>query len=552
MMDGSESPDARVEILESLGIDVSQVDLADSDAAIDALWDGTMRQIAAQLRFMGRLAGIDDSGAFNADAPEVVETREMVVEALRDFFVLDAREAYRELDAQAAEQREAMLERYPEQARSSIDYLDPGAAGLPQIEGVSEDGHINGAGVEHVDGLIEQPPPPDLLGLVDHETTFAEWEAASAERDAFLQDLRQYALTLQERERMDLAAFEQQIANIIDLFVSAWEALKTEYERITALIVEGRYMFAVNYVGSVAAQALPGAILTFVALALVGAAGGGVVLAVSRNVFQVVVRQAITIAPSQRQLRNAAAGAIMSVTITRMRRSAMPGGFEDAGQIGRTADIDTNNLPPEEARMVRTTEGTIGSTEADAPLDDSLPGDRRSGRDREDEWADGSYRDPNDPEGVRRASDGEAMVQEDGQWRRISETRNGTKGKFGEMMADDYAANQTPPWEKLNGDPATMDTPGHQGIDGVYRDPGPPPRVIVADAKYGSAGLGALVDGTRQMSPKWVRDRLEDAVGEDAAFDIGDNYEPVVMKIDKDGNVTEHPLKEYPWRDEDR
>lgn len=54
------------------------------------------------------------------------------------------------------------------------------------------------------------------------------------------------------------------------------------------------------------------------------------------------------------------------------------------------------------------------------------------------------------------------------------------------------------------------------------------------------------------MSPKWVRDRLEDAVGEDGAFDIGDNYEPVVMKINKDGNVTAHPLNEYPWREEDK
>ncbi|MEL7153124.1 MAG: hypothetical protein AAFN51_04870, partial [Pseudomonadota bacterium] len=112
-MDGSESPDARVEILESLGIDVSQVDLADDEAAIDALWDGTMRQIAAQLRFMGRLAGIDDSGAHNPDAPEVVETREMVVEALRDFFVADLRQALDEVEADANARRNAMLERYP-------------------------------------------------------------------------------------------------------------------------------------------------------------------------------------------------------------------------------------------------------------------------------------------------------------------------------------------------------------------------------------------------------------------------------------------------------
>jgi hypothetical protein len=103
------------------------------------------------------------------------------------------------------------------------------------------------------------------------------------------------------------------------------------------------------------------------------------------------------------------------------------------------------------------------------------------------------------------------MAEEGGEWKRLSETSNSTNGKFGEMMADDYAADQG--WEKLNGPNADMNTPGHQGIDGVYRDPGPLPRYIVSDAKYGNAGLATLKDGTKQMSPKWVRGRLEEAVG---------------------------------------
>lgn len=76
--------------------------------------------------------------------------------------------------------------------------------------------------------------------------------------------------------------------------------------------------------------------------------------------------------------------------------------------------------------------------------------------------------------------------------------------------------------------------------------------MVVADAKYGSAGLDSLKDGTRQMSPKWVRERLEDAVGLREARKINrQGYEPTILKIDKDGNVSKRPLNDYTWRKED-
>ncbi|WP_193668341.1 hypothetical protein [Paracoccus kondratievae] len=66
------------------------------------------------------------------------------------------------------------------------------------------------------------------------------------------------------------------------------------------------------------------------------------------------------------------------------------------------------------------------------------------------------------------------MAEENGTWKRVSQTSNNTKGRFGEMMADDWAAKQNPPWEKGNGPASTMNTPGHRGLDAVYRNPTPP------------------------------------------------------------------------------
>ncbi len=161
---------------------------------------------------------------------------------------------------------------------------------------------------------------------------------------------------------------------------------------------------------------------------------------------------------------------------------------------------------------------------------------------------DGSYRDARDPDGVRRASDGEAMVEENGQWKRISETSNNTKGRFGEMMADDWAAKQNPPWQKVNGPNATMNTPGHNGLDAVYRNPNPPPDYFVTDAKYGSAGLGRLKDGTEQMSPRWILPRLQAELGRAEAARILRSHEPGILRIDKNGVVTWESLKTRVWR----
>ncbi|HEX7315412.1 MAG TPA: hypothetical protein VF297_15930 [Pyrinomonadaceae bacterium] len=119
---------------------------------------------------------------------------------------------------------------------------------------------------------------------------------------------------------------------------------------------------------------------------------------------------------------------------------------------------------------------------------------------------------------------------------------NAEKGVFGEAKADEYMVDRG--YEKLNGPPVKIgDQPIGTGIDGVWKNPSPPPEYVITDAKYGSAGLGKLKDGTKQMSPKWIDKRLNKAVGEVEADRIRDamaqgRVERWVLKVDEAGKVT--------------
>lgn len=54
------------------------------------------------------------------------------------------------------------------------------------------------------------------------------------------------------------------------------------------------------------------------------------------------------------------------------------------------------------------------------------------------------------------------------------------------------------------------------------------------------------------MSPKWIRDRLDDAVGDERlARKISKDFEAGVLRVDKNGNVTFESLANRKWRDED-
>lgn len=98
-------------------------------------------------------------------------------------------------------------------------------------------------------------------------------------------------------------------------------------------------------------------------------------------------------------------------------------------------------------------------------------------------------------------------------------SNNIQKGNYGEMKMDAYFESQG--YERISLARVTdLNTPTHQGIDGVYYNPDGHPPYIIGEAKYGSSRLSTLVDGTPQMSGKWIIDRLENAVGGEAANDI--------------------------------
>ena len=123
------------------------------------------------------------------------------------------------------------------------------------------------------------------------------------------------------------------------------------------------------------------------------------------------------------------------------------------------------------------------------------------------------------------------------------------KGNYGEMKMDAYFESQG--YERISLDRVTdLNTPTHQGIDGVYYNPDGHPPYIIGEAKYGSSRLSTLADGTPQMSTEWIEGgkgtpRLEFSVGKNVADDILlEGYDSVLVNIDKDGNIITHMLDE--------
>ncbi len=130
----------------------------------------------------------------------------------------------------------------------------------------------------------------------------------------------------------------------------------------------------------------------------------------------------------------------------------------------------------------------------------------------------------------------------------IAKQSTARKGVFGEHHADTWMDRHD--MEKLNG-PLTQldDAPQGTGIDGVWRNPVPPPEFVVTEAKYGASDLGSLTDGTRQMSDKWIDARLDKAVGPDLADEIRDadargQVQKWLLQVDQNGAVRRSLLTE--------
>jgi hypothetical protein len=88
--------------------------------------------------------------------------------------------------------------------------------------------------------------------------------------------------------------------------------------------------------------------------------------------------------------------------------------------------------------------------------------------------------------------------------------------------------------------------PGKQGIDGVYKNPSPPPDYIITEVKYGSAQLEKdLADETNQMDDMWVQNRLDKKVGLEESEKISDlmnekngSVEKWLIRVSEDGSST--------------
>jgi len=112
------------------------------------------------------------------------------------------------------------------------------------------------------------------------------------------------------------------------------------------------------------------------------------------------------------------------------------------------------------------------------------------------------------------------------------------KGNYGEMKMDIYFEGQG--YERISLDRVVdLNTPTHQGVDGVYYNPNGHPPYIIAEAKYGTARLTNTRDGL-QMSDTWINgsDRLVHVVGKDVADDILlEGYGKILVNIGTDGEI---------------
>ena len=98
------------------------------------------------------------------------------------------------------------------------------------------------------------------------------------------------------------------------------------------------------------------------------------------------------------------------------------------------------------------------------------------------------------------------------------------KGNFGEMVQDEYYRQFG--YERISKDMVTgLDDAGRQGIDGVYYNPNGHPPYIISEAKYNKAKLGNTLSDGKQMSEKWIENRLNNAVGKKQAYKIREAME---------------------------
>ena len=130
-----------------------------------------------------------------------------------------------------------------------------------------------------------------------------------------------------------------------------------------------------------------------------------------------------------------------------------------------------------------------------------------------------------------------------------SHADNTPKGNYGEMKTD--IDLEEAGYTRVSTTRVTsVYSPTHQGIDGVYKSPNPPPTYIIVESKYGTAQMSTTVGSGPQMSSKWIfGSRLDDAVGGELADEIRNLYfnnpqsvQSVLSRVAPDGTVTKFLL----------
>jgi hypothetical protein len=113
------------------------------------------------------------------------------------------------------------------------------------------------------------------------------------------------------------------------------------------------------------------------------------------------------------------------------------------------------------------------------------------------------------------------------------------KGAFGEQRGDVFMEERGFVKRGSHNAPGPGGgRPKPQGIDGVYENTHPPPKWVVAEAKYGESGYGVTRSG-KQLSDPWTDARLDHAVGRTLADQIRlEGYERWELRVDSSGKVT--------------
>ena len=360
------APLQQVEMLRGWGIDVSEIDHLAEQEAVDQLWEQTHNEIAAEYRFLGLLAGFPArSERRDPDHPDVVAAREAVVKAFEQFFGQDIREQADAARAAADRERDAILRDAP-YMEGLVDQIYPQ---LPEGGVIGSAPYwtnaIDGAGVEYVDAIIGGEADamlaegPVRIGPDGRYTT--RWE----NQNEALGRLRRLAQNVREFQRLEQSALDAQISNIIRLFTDAWDALVEFYDQVMLEINSGYLMLARNRVyAKIWEEGHLAIIAGAISLVLTGAmAGAGVVLLVSRSVFQAAVRTAIKVIPDKTRIRGTAAGAIMNNQISVARPNAL-GASDFASSPHYNLRVDTQNDLRESEKAIYDI-GNQGTTRAD-------------------------------------------------------------------------------------------------------------------------------------------------------------------------------------------